>query len=73
MNDNNFYTKFNFKMKEREEEMYNQLVRRFIKLGYKPLNNITCTFSFSCKQTKRSSNTKFNYPYTIIIKNYSLL
>ena len=39
-----------------------------IKKGYKPLNIITYTYSFDCKETKRSNKTKFNYPYTLILK-----
>jgi hypothetical protein len=31
-------------------------------------NIITYTYSFDCKETKRSNKTKFNYPYTLILK-----
>ena len=61
--------KFNFLKKEKEEEMYNKIRKRLIKNGYKPLNNITYTFSFDCKETRNSffSPKYTQYPYSITI------
>jgi len=54
---------FNFIKQHREEKVYQKVRKILIKKGYKPLNNITYTYSFDCKQTKRPY-----YPYSIIIK-----
>ena len=58
----------NFYKKEREADCYRKYRNLLIKKGYKPLNIITYTYSFDCKETKRSNKTKFNYPYTLILK-----
>lgn len=62
--------KRNFLKKSREEEMYRKFRKMLIKKGYKPLNNITYTYSFDCKQTKRSNKSpnQHKYPYSIVIK-----
>lgn len=62
--------KRNFFKKSREEEMYRKFRKMLIKKGYKPLNNITYTYSFDCKQTKRSNKSpnQHKYPYSIVIK-----
>ena len=60
--------KRDFYKKSREEEIYSKIRKMLIKKGYKPLNIITYTYSFDCKETKRSNKTKFNYPYTLILK-----
>lgn len=60
--------KRDFYKKSREEEVYKKIRKMLIKKGYKPLNIITYTYSFDCKETKRSNKTKFNYPYTLILK-----
>lgn len=52
--------KFDFLEKESELEMYGKVREMLIKNGYKPLNNITITFSLDYKQT--------NSPYTLSIK-----
>lgn len=61
---------FNFFKKHRETKMYNQIKKMLIKKGYKPINNITYTYSFDCKQTKRSNKSlnQYKYPYSIVIK-----
>lgn len=67
MNENEI--KFHFKKKRREDKMYNQLRKRFIKNGYKPLNNVTYTFSHSCRDSKTYYGRL--YPLKMIIRTYS--
>lgn len=60
---------FKFLKKKCEGKMYNQLRKRFIKNGYKPLNNVTYTFSHSCRDTKTYYGR--SYPLKMIIRTYS--
>ena len=62
--------KRDFYKKSREEEIYSKIRKMLIKKGYKPLNNITYTYSFDYKKTCRSKHslTRFKYPYSIIVK-----
>lgn len=65
--------KLNFLKKSSMEEKYGKIRRMLIKNGYKHINT-NVTYSFSCKESKRSNMpTKKNkyrvYPFTITIKS----
>lgn len=63
--------RFGFIEKDEEVKMYSQLREMLVKKGYKPLNT-TISYSFSCKESKKSNypskkNKDRVYPYTITL------